>query len=56
MRYITAAQQQAIKSEKDECTQGETVKHRDIKYMNNKIEQSHRGIKAWYRPMKGPII
>ena len=32
---------------------GETVKHRDIKYMNNKIEQSHRGIKAWCRPMKG---
>lgn len=29
------------------------TKHRDSKYMNNCIEQDHRGIKSRYRPMKG---
>jgi len=32
---------------------GPTVKHHDCKYLNNRIEQNHRGIKSWYRPMKG---
>jgi len=32
---------------------GADVIHRDNKYMNNRIEQSHRGIKSWVRPMKG---
>jgi putative transposase len=32
---------------------GDCTKHRDSKYMNNVIEQSHRGIKSRYRPMKG---
>ena len=32
---------------------GHAVKHRDNKYMNNRVEQHHRGIKSRYRPMKG---
>ena len=32
---------------------GSDVKHRDSKYMNNVMEQSHRGIKSRYKPMKG---
>ena len=32
---------------------GDCTKHRDSKFMNNRIEQSHRGIKSRYRPMKG---
>lgn len=32
------------------CSQ---TKHRDSKYMNNNIEQSHRTIKSGIRPMKG---
>ena len=32
---------------------GDDVKHRDSKYMNNVMEQSHRAIKSRYRPMKG---
>lgn len=35
------------------CSLGSEVKHRDIKYLNNRIEQHHRGIKSWYYPMKG---
>ncbi len=27
--------------------------HRDVKYLNNRMEQNHRGVKSWYRPMKG---
>ncbi len=29
------------------------TKHHDSKYMNNVIEQNHRGIKSRYKPMKG---
>jgi len=29
------------------------AKHRDSKYMNNIIEQDHRGIKSRYKVMKG---
>ncbi|MBT4963246.1 MAG: IS6 family transposase [Francisellaceae bacterium] len=29
------------------------AKHRDSKYMNNRIEQNHRGIKSRYKVMKG---
>lgn len=32
---------------------GVTVTHRTNKYLNNLIEQDHRGIKSRYRPMKG---
>ncbi|MCD8525600.1 MAG: IS6 family transposase, partial [Gammaproteobacteria bacterium] len=32
---------------------GENTKHRDSKYMNNIIEQNHRGIKSRYKVMKG---
>jgi len=32
---------------------GESTKHRDNKYMNNRIEQNHRGIKSRYKVMKG---
>ncbi|PHQ78835.1 MAG: hypothetical protein COB66_08070, partial [Coxiella sp. (in: Bacteria)] len=32
---------------------GDYTTHRDNKYMNNCIEQSHREIKSRYRPMKG---
>jgi len=32
---------------------GDTTKHRDSKYMNNRIEQDHRGIKSRYKIMKG---
>ncbi len=32
---------------------GSNAKHRDSKYMNNCIEQDHRGIKSRYKPMKG---
>lgn len=32
---------------------GVGTKHRDNKYMNNRLEQNHRGIKSRYRPMKG---
>jgi transposase-like protein len=34
-------------------TLGEGVVHRCSRYMNNKIEQDHRGIKGRYRPMRG---
>ena len=29
------------------------TKHRDSKYMNNRLEQNHRGIKSRYKVMKG---
>lgn len=29
------------------------VDMRNSKYMNNRIEQDHRGTKSWYRNMKG---
>jgi transposase-like protein len=32
---------------------GDRTVHRDVKYMNNRIEQDHRGIKSRYRVMKG---
>ena len=32
---------------------GDDIKHRDSKYMNNIIEQDHRGIKTRYRSMTG---
>jgi transposase-like protein len=32
---------------------GNEAKHRDSKYMNNIIEQDHRGIKSRYKVMKG---
>ena len=32
---------------------GERIRHRDSKYMNNVIEESHRGIKSRYNVMKG---
>ena len=32
---------------------GPDVIHRDNKYLNNRIEQHHRGVKSWHRPMKG---
>ncbi len=32
---------------------GDETKHRDNKYMNNRLEQHHRGIKSRYRSMKG---
>ena len=32
---------------------GDDIKHRHSKYMNNVIEQDHRGIKSRYRSMKG---
>jgi len=32
---------------------GSKTKHRDSKYMNNRIEQTHRGIKSRYKVMKG---
>jgi len=32
---------------------GRKVEHRTIKYLNNKMEQNHRGIKARYKPMLG---
>ncbi|MEM9443126.1 MAG: IS6 family transposase [Pseudomonadota bacterium] len=32
---------------------GESVKHRTSRYLNNRLEQDHRGIKGRYRPMRG---
>src|SRR6267154_5884456 len=32
---------------------GADVRHRTRQYLNNRIEQDHRGIKSRYRPMKG---
>ena len=29
------------------------VIHRDSKYLNNRMEANHRGLKSWYYPMKG---
>jgi transposase-like protein len=34
-------------------TLGEDVVHRYSRYLNNKIEQDHRGIKGRYQPMRG---
>jgi transposase-like protein len=34
-------------------TLGEQVIHRCSQYLNNRIEQDHRGIKGRYRPMRG---
>jgi putative transposase len=34
-------------------TLGEHVIHRTSRYLNNKIEQDHRGIKGRYQPMRG---
>jgi len=36
-----------------ENTFGDYTTHRDNKYMNNRIEQDHRGIKSRYKVMKG---
>lgn len=32
---------------------GDNTKVRDSKYMNNRIEQDHRGVKGWYQNMRG---
>jgi transposase-like protein len=32
---------------------GAGVKHRTNRYLNNRIEQDHRGVKGRYRPMRG---
>jgi putative transposase len=32
---------------------GQDVLHRDNAYLNNRLEQDHRGIKGCYRPMRG---
>src|SRR3954470_21239639 len=32
---------------------GRKVRHRTSQYLNNRIEQDHRGIKGRYRPMRG---
>jgi DDE domain len=32
---------------------GEAVRHRTDRYLNNRIEQDHRGIKGRYQPMRG---
>src|ERR1700693_6290229 len=34
-------------------TLGEAVKHRDSQYLNNRLEQDHRGVKGRYGPMRG---
>jgi len=34
-------------------TMGETITHRTNKYLNNLLEQDHRGIKQRYYPMRG---
>jgi putative transposase len=34
-------------------TMGNEVKHRTNVYLNNRIEQDHRGIKQRYSPMRG---
>jgi putative transposase len=34
-------------------TLGEAVKHRTSRYLNNRLEQDHRGIKRRYQPMRG---
>jgi putative transposase len=40
----------AIRIELDEA-----VKHRTNQYLNNRIEQDHRGIKGRYGPMRGGV-
>ena len=32
---------------------GKDVRHRTSAYLNNRLEQDHRGIKGRYRPMRG---
>ena len=32
---------------------GKKVRHRTSRYLNNRLEQDHRGIKGRYRPMRG---
>lgn len=32
---------------------GQDVRHRTSRYLNNRMEQDHRGIKGHYRPMRG---
>src|SRR4051794_31118076 len=32
---------------------GKEVRHRTSRYLNNRLEQDHRGIKGRYRPMRG---
>ncbi len=32
---------------------GKRVRHRTSRYLNNRLEQDHRGIKGRYRPMRG---
>lgn len=34
-------------------TMGEIVSHRTNKYLNNRLEQDHRGMKQRYYPMRG---
>ena len=34
-------------------TLGEDVQHRTSRYLNNRLEQDHRGIKGRYQPMRG---
>ena len=35
---------------------GKHVRHRPSRYLNNRLEQDHRGLKGRYRPMRGPIL
>lgn len=47
-RMGTTAIQRAIRT-----TLGEGVRHRDSQYLNNRLEQDHRGVKGRYGPMRG---
>jgi putative transposase len=38
------------------ATLGKTVQHRTNAYLNNRLEQDHRGIKGRIRRMRGPRI
>jgi len=36
-----------------QTTLGKTARHRTSRYLNNRLEQDHRGIKGPYRPVPG---
>ena len=40
-------------SARDPDRAGQAVRHRTSRYLNNGLEQDHRGIKGRYRPMRG---
>ncbi|MBS0640780.1 MAG: DDE-type integrase/transposase/recombinase, partial [Proteobacteria bacterium] len=50
-RVTTDGHNSYLRADRSEL--GKHARHRTNRYLNNRLEQDHRGIKGRYRPMRG---